>query len=336
MNINDAIHDQILAYFNGQLSPGEEEKILRWIKETDANRKYFLEIKKSLNPEKMKHPLLSGSYAELKNKILINQQFRISTGKIRRLQVSYSRIAAMFVLAAILGFAAAYLLNGNLFEGSKIVWFETQVPRGEKSQLLLPDGSKAWLNSESSLSYPSNFMNGNREVKLKGEAYFEVAKLNGATFTVKTHDYNVCVLGTKFNVMAYSDFNRTETTLIEGKIEIQQGEQTFGVVPGQTFIYKDHQFFNKKTNAPVSARWKDDIFDFDRITFQELVIRLERWYDVDIKIRSPELNHIVYSGVFKNEETIMQVLNTLELTMPIHYTRDDFRKFSIEMNEKTD
>ncbi len=326
-------HDQIISYFNGQLSPEGEAEILDWIKESKENLSSFLEIKETLDPEKITHPLFAGSYAELQNKLLINQQFHLGAGKHRRLQLSYPLVAAILILAVILGFAVASLVTGNMAARPKVVWFETKVSRGQKSQLQLPDGSRVWMNSESSLSYPSNFMEGNRQVKLKGEAYFEVAKLHGSAFTVEVPDYDVRVLGTRFNVMAYADFNRTETTLIEGKVEILRGDQVYAVKPGEIFTYKDHQCLTKKTDPLVSAKWKDGIFDFDRITFRELVVRLERWYDVDIEIESPELNNTIYSGVFKNEETIMQVLNTLELTLPVHYTRTDFRKFSIEINK---
>ena len=231
------------------------------------------------------------------------------------------------------GFSIAYFLVGKGMHGNEIVWFETIVPRGEKSQLVLPDGSKVWVNSESRLSYPGNFMNGNRKLKLSGEAYFEVAKLNGEPLTVETNDYSVHVLGTKFNVMAYPDFNRTETSLIEGKIEICKGEQTIPIVPGQIVTYQENRFKIKEDNTRLTTRWKDDIFDFDKITFKELVTRLERWYNVEIDVKNPELNRIIYSGVFKNEETIWQVLQTFELTLPIRYERVDFRKFVIEMKK---
>lgn len=201
-------------------------------------------------------------------------------------------------------------------------YFNGQLPAVEEAELI------QWLKlDEKNKAY---FMDGSREVKLNGEAYFEVAKHASEPFTVKTNDYNIRVLGTKFNVMAYPDFGRTETSLIEGKIEIQKGAQNITVGPGQTFTFTDNQFSIKKTNASQTARWKDDIFDFDRITFKELMARLERWYDVEIKIKNPELNGIVYSGIFKNEETIWQVLNTFELTLPIRYKRVDFRKFVIE------
>lgn len=335
MDPNNTIRLKILDYFNGRLSAQEEALLINWMKEGDENKAYFFQIKNSLDPEKIDHPLLRSSYSELQSKLLINRQFRsLPKGRFRKLSINFSRVAALMIIAAIFGFAVALFVNQWTATNSNIVWFETQVPRGEKSQILLPDGSKVWLNSESSLSYPSNFMKENRDIKLKGEAYFEVAKLNGKDFTVETKDFNIRVLGTKFNVTAYEDFKRTETTLLEGTIEIQRGKKTINVSPGQTFIFKENQFFTKETNAVKSAKWKDDIFDFDRITFQEMVVRLERWYDVDIEIKGEELKDIVYSGVFKNEETIDQVLNTFQLTMPIQYSRDDFRKISITLIKK--
>ena len=130
--------------------------------------------------------------------------------------------------------------------------------------------------------------------------------------------------------MAYADFDRTETSLIEGKIEIDCDNQSFPVNPGESFIYKGNQRILVKAETKDYSRWKDDQFHFDKVTFRELILRLERWYDIDIEVKSPELNDIIYSGVFKNEETIWQVLNIIEVTLPIQYKRVDFRKFIIE------
>jgi|GEM_PF-145273 len=336
MNRNEIIKEKILAYFNGRLSPVDEAWLVSWIKENEENKAYFFAVKNQLNPDEMNHPLLKSSFSELKNKLFIEKQFEsVSKGRVRKISLSFSKIAALVILAVLLGFTASLVFNSRTGTKSEVAWFETNVLRGEKSQIILPDGSKVWLNSETSLSYPSNFMNGNRELKLNGEAYFEVAKQNGRHFTVKTKDYDIRVVGTKFNVTAYNDFKRTETSLIEGKIEIRKEDKKFEVTPGQTFIYKNNRFFVKETNTTKSAKWKDDIFDFDRITFRELITRLERWYDVDIELKGEKLNDIVYSGVFKNEETIEEVLNTFQLTMPIKYKKEDFRKFSIQPTNKT-
>jgi ferric-dicitrate binding protein FerR (iron transport regulator) len=335
MNVNNTIERKICDYFNGKLSATEEAELIQWLQFSEENEAYFRSYKEKIDPQEIEHPLLQSSFSELKNKLLINQEFntRNSTG-IKKLQLSFARIAAMLLVAVITGFSIAYLLIGPSTPKAEVVWFETHVPRGEKSQLILPDGSKVWLNSESDISYPSDFMTGNRVMKLKGEAYFEVAKLDNKLFTVETNNYNIKVLGTKFNVMAYPDFNRTETSLIEGKIEIQKGEQNVQVIPGETFSYANDKYSIKEARVSQTSKWKDDIFDFDRIAFKELIVRMERWYDVDIEIKNPELNGILYSGIFKNEETIWEVLNTFQLTLPIKCSRVGFRKFVIETNKE--
>ena len=166
MALDHLIQNTIIAYFNGQLSSAEEADLIKWITESEENRKFFFRHKNILDPDKMDHPLLQSSYAELKSRLLLNRQFEpVKENSFRKIQLSLLKIASMLLLAVILGFTVAYLLTGNQPGENNVVWFETQVPRGEKSQLLLPDGSKVWLNSESSLSYPSNFMDGNRDVK---------------------------------------------------------------------------------------------------------------------------------------------------------------------------
>lgn len=331
MNSEQSIKDKILSYFNGDLSSAEEKELLKWVKQDSKNRNFFFQVKNDLDIEQIDHQLLTTSYMELRNRLFINQQFKTGkSNKIRGFYWKFSRIAALLFIFITLSFTFSWLMTNF---NQKVVWFETSTNRGEKLKLTLPDGSHVWLNSESSLSYPNNFLDGNREIKMTGEAYFEVEKRKGKPFTVKTPAYDIRVLGTKFNVMAYSDFNRTETSLIEGHVQIKKGKQTIDLEPGQMLIYKNKQFAVKRTNTSKSSSWKDYIFDFDQITFQELVIRLEHWYDVDIEIKNPELNQIIYSGVFKNEETLEEVLNTFKMTMPITYTKDDFRKFSIQMNK---
>ena len=330
---DEQIKANILAYFSGKLSPEDEEKLLLWIKEDNENLDYFNHVKYNIDIESVSHPLTQTSFAELKNKIFIQQQFTSTQATIgHKFYLSFSKIAAIFFFAILLGAVSTYLINRST-ASKQVVWFETKVPRGKKSQLLLPDGSKIWVNAETSISYPNNFMNGNRIIKLDGEAYFEVAKLNGSNFTVETNDYNIHVLGTKFNVTAYSDFGRTETSLIEGRVEIDKDAQTVNIIPGQTVTFCNDKFKVKSNNTLQTSKWKDDVFDFDHVAFKELIKRLERWYDVEIDIKSPELSDIVYSGVFKNEETIDEVLNIFELTLPVSYSRESFRKFSIHLKK---
>jgi ferric-dicitrate binding protein FerR (iron transport regulator) len=331
MNNETIIKAKILSYFNGGLSASGEAELFEWINKDPKNKDYFFDIKNELDPEKISHGLLTDSFLELRNKIIIRNQFQKKPiRKTRALYLKVSRIAAMLIFVVALSFSLAWMMGHLQQEKQEVAWFESSTPRGEKSKLQLPDGSTVWLNSESSISFPNNFSTGNREVRLSGEAYFEVEKLAGLPFIVKTEAYDIHVLGTKFNVMAYDDFMRTETSLIEGQVEIYKGSQVVALAPGQVLTYQDNKIKIKEANTIRSGYWKDGRFDFDQITLQELIVRLERWYDIDIKMENAELKEIVYSGVFKNEETIWQVLNSIQLTLPITYSRSGFREFEIE------
>jgi ferric-dicitrate binding protein FerR (iron transport regulator) len=331
MNNETTIKAKILSYFNGNLQASGEAELFEWINKDPKNKDYFFSIKNELDPDKISHSLLTDSYLELRNKIIIRNQFREKpTRKTRTLYLKISRIAAILISVVALSFSLAWMMGHLQQESQEVAWFESSTPRGEKSKLLLPDGSTVWLNSESTISFPNNFAAGNREVKLSGEAYFEVAKFSGLPFIVKTKAYDIHVLGTKFNVMAYDDFMRTETSLVEGQVKIHKGSQVVSLAPGQVLTFQDNKIKIKEANTIRSGYWKDGRFDFDQVTFEELIARLERWYNVDIKMEKDELKEIVYSGVFKNEETIWQVLNSIQMTLPITYSRSGFREFIIE------
>lgn len=318
--------EKIRAYFNGQLTAKEEQQLFEWIKTDKENLLFFNAEKEKITPKNIHHELLESSLAELKMKLDLNDQFRSG----RKVFLRFSRIAAIFILIVGLGFVFSMLQNNKNNDLEKIVWFETTAPRGDKSKIQLPDGTLVWLNSETTIRYPSNFANNNRQIELDGEAYFEVEKYQGESFLVKTKDYNIKVLGTKFNVMAYADFNRTQTDLIEGRIEIEKDGKTIEELsPGEEIIYQLNQFTIRETDTEKTVMWKENMFDFDQIAFSELVKRLERWYDVEIVVKGDTLPETIYSGVFKNEETIWQVLDILQVTMPFTYKHIDYRKIEL-------
>lgn len=326
----ESIKSKIHQYFNGRLNSQHEKELVDWINEDYRNREFFRKQKHSLSPSDIDHPLVESSWHELKNKIFIQQQFLSKEKKVTRsIFHRIGRIAALALVVVGLSFLMSRILVNIPYFDTAVVWFETTAPRGEKARIQLPDGSRVWLNSETKISYPSNFSDGNRKVKLSGEAYFEVEKQKGALFHVETRDYIVEVLGTRFNVMAYSDFNRTETTLLEGKVKIIKGKKELNVVPGQKAVFRGNQFYVDETGTETAKYWTEDRFAFDGVSFEELVKRLGRWYNVDISITSENLKQVTYSGIFKNEETIIEVLNSVQVLIPFEYTRIDERKFEI-------
>jgi ferric-dicitrate binding protein FerR (iron transport regulator) len=198
---------------------------------------------------------------------------------------------------------------------------------------LLADGTEINLNSGSELRYSSTYSSGNRVVSLSGEGFFKVKSDPEHPFTVKTRDFDVMVTGTRFNVCSYDDNLFSTATLENGKIalQIKDASKILDIEPGEKFeLNRDTRDYSL-SNADVESEiaWKDGEFIFKKIPFPDLVQRLERWYDVKLNCSSAELHNFVYTGKFKNQETIWQVLDAIKLTSPIDYRKTTFREFSI-------
>lgn len=194
------------------------------------------------------------------------------------------------------------------------------------------DGTKISLNSGSELKLAEGFSSENRIVSLTGEGYFEVTSDPSNPFIVKTKDFNVRVTGTAFNVCVYPNDQFSSTTLLEGKVELTtKNKEKFRLSPGKKLLTSQETGKSHLANVDADSEiaWKDGAFVFKEITFAELIRRLERWYDVKINYSSPEFNSMLYSGRFKNQETIWQVLDALKLTTPIDYEKSNFREFNL-------
>ena len=196
------------------------------------------------------------------------------------------------------------------------------IPRGGEYQLILSDGSRVWLNSDTRLRYPVSFIGEKREVYLEGEAYFEVSH-SDKPFEVHGGGQCVRVLGTSFNVMAYGDESKVQTTLVSGSVRVvlDQSDKTVLLTPG-------HQAEMDKNSGKITMRevnvenyigWKDKLFMFDEEDMVTIMNKLARWYDVDIIIETPELKEKVFYGVIRKYENISTILDMLKKTQNIDY-----------------
>jgi transmembrane sensor len=157
-------------------------------------------------------------------------------------------------------------------------------PRGGQYQLVLNDGSKVWLNSASSLTFPAVFTGKTRDVEITGEAYFEIAKNADMPFRVKTNNTVVEVLGTHFNVMAYNDEAVMKTTLLEGSVKISNMQHTSLLKPGQRASLNQNGQIKviDDEDADDAIAWKDGLFQFRDANIEAIMRQAARWYDVDI------------------------------------------------------
>ncbi|WP_276090532.1 FecR domain-containing protein [Pedobacter sp. JY14-1] len=191
--------------------------------------------------------------------------------------------------------------------------------RGQQYRVVLPDGSKVWLNSASSITYPTSFSGmQNRAVKLIGEAYFEVAKDRSRPFIVKTSKQEVEVLGTHFNVNSYNDENAVRTTLLEGSVKVTNEKGQSILKPGHQAAVSGGAPVISKVNASESVAWKNGDFIFDNERFDSILRQLSRWYNVDIKGAGMDKD-IRFSGTISRSKPISTVLRALELTGQVRF-----------------
>lgn len=191
------------------------------------------------------------------------------------------------------------------------------IPKGGQYRLTLPDGTKVWMNSFSTLIYPTFFKGNTRDVELIGEAYFEVAKNKDAPFRVHARNQVVEVLGTHFNVNSYATELNTKTTLLEGSVKVTSGTTDYLLKPGfQAEV--GTQVKIRRADADQVLAWMNGDFNFKEEDIQGIMRKLERWYDIEV-IYDAKINEIDYSAEISRSRSLSQVLGILEKTGNVHF-----------------
>lgn len=195
------------------------------------------------------------------------------------------------------------------------------IPRGGQFFISLSDGTKVWLNSESQLRYPVAFVDGvSRRVELVyGEAYFEVShstEHQGANFVVATQNQEVTVLGTEFNIKAYQEDAFIATTLVEGKVLVQNENTTNQLSPGNQAIYD--AVTNTMDIIPVDVyneiSWKNGFFSFKNKSLKDIMTVLSRWYDIKVVFKNQNIENKTFNGVFSKKQEFSDILSIIENT----------------------
>lgn len=212
--------------------------------------------------------------------------------------------------------------KANKKEKKELVYNEVEVPRSGEFDLVLADGTVVWLNAESKLRYPVEFVGKERRVFLEGEAYFAVAKNAGMPFRVEILHQTVEVLGTEFNVSGYADEESVYTTLVTGKVKVatDRGED-MALVPGEQSVLdcRSGQLDKRKVDVEKIVAWKKGMFILEEQTLEQIMQKLARWYDMEVFYRNSELKKIVFKGVVPRYADLEEVLNILEKTNEVRF-----------------
>ena len=228
----------------------------------------------------------------------------------------------------------AYEKSSGKLQQEEVLFNTITIPRSGEYKLVLADGTRVWLNSATELRYPVKFAGDNRQVFLKGEAYFEVAADREHPFIVVAPDVNVNVVGTGFNVMAYPDDTEAAVTLVHGKVGVQTDRQQQVILhPDEQYVYElaSRRGSVRKVDASQYAAWKEGVLNFDRMPLEELTTRLSRWYDVDFFFTSEQLKNLKFSGAFKKYNELRYVLNIIEEITDVRFA---INKKTVVVNKK--
>ncbi|WP_372933560.1 FecR family protein [Mariniphaga sediminis] len=330
MNHKTDIEQLVIRYLNGECSITDQQELKHWLSQSDENQKIFYRIKDVWDASLKKEDNTREALLQFYKQRALQKQ---TSTKVLRLWKVVAGIAAVFVIGLVSVFILNMLSGETPNVRSEAAMMSFKVPFGSRSEVNLPDGTTVILNSGSELEYPVTFVDGKREVSLNGEAFFNVMSDEANPFIVKTNYFDVQVTGTQFNVCSYTDDNFSNVSLLEGHVGVlfEQKEKVVDIVPGQQFyLDKEKRIYRiSERDVDMESSWKDGEFRFKEIAFPDLMKRLERWYDVRLSYSAPELEEMLYSGNFRNHETIWQVLDGLKLTTPIDYKRLGFRKFEI-------
>ncbi|MGE4586079.1 MAG: FecR family protein [Mangrovibacterium sp.] len=284
-----------------------------------------------------KHERLSQLLNKLHHQINLRQPVKPESG--RDLYHSLFKLAAILLIPSLIAIGVlSYFLAVHEFRGEAFA--EIHAPMAARVRFQLPDGTVGWLNSGSSIRYPVNFKN--RKVEISGEAWFDVVHQSSNEFRVITPCFDVKVLGTMFNVVAYNNEESAQVILERGKVAVYDKYDNISteLVPDQQFIYdkKTRKSVRTSIDAKAYTSWKDGVLIFRNVPMKEIVRRLERHYHADIVLHDDSLKEMVFRATFY-DEGLEEICRMLSIVAPIRYkiherekqANDTFTKNRIEM-----
>lgn len=308
----------LLRYITGEVTQEESLLVKEWSGKDTANEELLIQLARMYYAQRTQQ--------RIKNRDT-EAAFRIVNNKIkrkgRRLFLQRVGVAASLIIG-ILGIGSFFFQYLDLRESFLPSMITVESNDNSRTRLVLPDGTEVCLNSGSSITYPSHYTDGERNVTLSGEAYFKVTHNKEKPFVVNALDkkYKVKVLGTEFNMQAYKDDNVIQTTLIAGSVQVDiQGRNTKTVLlPSQKAIYslQNNELEVVSANTDRETDWMYSRLVFKKTPMPEVLARLSRFYKVEFDVRNKIIDTYTFTGTFE-DRPLYQVLDYMKISSQIDY-----------------
>lgn len=300
--------EKLHRFFAGLTSIKEGMAIKAWMEASEENKRTFHQERKLFDAL-----MLHDAPNTLK---------KISSKRIPETIFRWLKVAAIITLTL----AFNYLFQEYKTGQETIAMNTVSVPAGQRTNITLPDGTNVWLNARTTLQYPATFNKKQRNVLLKGEAYFNVTSNKKIPFIVQTDRYDIEVLGTQFNVDAYPGEKEFETTLMQGSVKVtsqKSPEQTVTLKPEHKVYVRNGQLEVAKVEDFNPYRWKEGLICFKDEPFQNIIEDFEKYYGIRIIINNRNVLKYSYNGKFRQSDGIDYALRVLQRDIHFKYKKNN-------------
>lgn len=310
-------------FMRGETLPEEEQQLLVWFREIDSRedilafyrQRWHESATKEMSEEQQLRIL-----DQIRARMNEDKSLPVRSDLKRNMRwlVRWGQYAAVVILCIAIGITSHLYIRHSMVGINEYL---VEAEKGQRASVTLPDGTRVWLNSHTQISYNSKYGVEDRVVDLRGEAYFEVAKDKEHRFIVKAGGLDVEALGTSFNVKAYEEDNDVVATLFSGSIRAVVGDYSVVLSPEQQVCFnrkKEKLKVDNPENVAYASMWKDNELAFKGETLDEIALRLNRLYNVQIVFKSEKIRRYRFSGVIKNN-SLDNVFEIISLTSPIMY-----------------
>lgn len=310
--------DNILRYFQGELSADERVKLLKLIENDNILKQEFIRIQ---NLHAITHLSTHSINRDEGQRNFHSFSLQIKRKAQRKIMSSILKYAAIAVILVASTVWATLYFSGNTQDITSNTLY---VPAGQRAQLTLQDGTSVWLNAQSTLTYPSRFSGKSRQVTVSGEAYFDVAENRKKPFIVSTQHIEMKVLGTQFNVYSYPEAGFIQTDLVEGSLLVydQQSQTSVTLKPNEQVTVKDGKMEVGKIENSDYFLWKDGVYTFENERLLDIIDKLQLYFDVKIIVKDPEVFNVRYTGKFRQRDGIDEILRIIRKIQKFNIEKD--------------
>ena len=299
--------EQLLIQFLTHTCTSEDLRLVdQWIASGKPNADWLFEMERIWS---LKDELRFSDRREIEEAY---NRFTLSQGKSKNAKPHFYIYPILKYVAAVIIIGLLGLNLYKMVQPATVGENTVEVPKGQRASLMLSDGTKIWLNSQSKLIYPTQFSDKERNVRLEGEAFFDVAHKEHLPFVVHSPLLAIKVLGTKFNVASYENDEQVTTTLAEGRVEVGDEKGSVRLKPEEQALFCKGDRSLRVVDVGMYLAWKDGKFIFEEQSLEQIMKQLQRWYEMSVFYTNEEVKQYTFSGDLKKYDDFDKIIRMLE------------------------